>query len=159
MTSAEIPGKAVAIDHVHLVSRDPLAAADWYVRHFGFERIKRVDVMGAPQIYLRMGESLVVIRGTRGAESPGSNGPKQWGIEHFGLRIRGDFDALCERLRQDGVPFLMAPVDINAVTRVAFVQAPDAVSVELLDRKEWPDLVQLGADDTYTRQPQTGTAG
>ena len=60
----------------------------------------------------------------------------QWGIDHFGMRVTGDFDALCAELRTKDVKFLMEPTVINPTTRICFIEAPDGVSVELLERKD-----------------------
>ena len=50
--------------------------------------------------------------------------------------MTGDFDALCAELRTKDVKFLMEPTVINPTTRICFIEAPDGVSVELLERKD-----------------------
>ena len=52
------------------------------------------------------------------------------------IAVKGDFDGFCSELRQKGVTFSMEPTDFNPTTRIAFINAPDGVSVELLNRKE-----------------------
>ena len=52
--------------------------------------------------------------------------------------MKGDFDGFCAGLKAKGVAFSMEPTDINPTTRIAFVNAPDGVSVELLSRKAQP---------------------
>jgi len=52
--------------------------------------------------------------------------------------VQGDFDAFCAGLRAKGVKFSMEPTDINPTTRIAFIDAPDGVSIELLSRKAAP---------------------
>jgi lactoylglutathione lyase len=129
---------SLAFDHVHLVSKDPHAAAKWYVDKLGGELVKSVEVHGAPQIYVSFDGAMVIVRGQRTAELAAGKPGLQWGVDHFGMRVRGDFDGYCAGLRTKGVAFSMEPTDINPATRIAFVRAPDGVSVELLDRKDQP---------------------
>ena len=100
-------GGALAWDHVHLISRDPRAAAEWYREMLGGE-VTRVqdDLRGAPQIDIRIGGQTVVIRGVRPGEQPAAPRPIEQftgysshnvqGIDHFGLAYRGDLRVFCE---------------------------------------------------------------
>lgn len=129
---------SLAFDHVHLVSKDPHAAAKWYVDKLGGELVKSVESRGAPQIYVSFGGAMVIVRGQRPAELAGEKPGLQWGVDHFGMKVKGDFDGYCAGLRTKGVAFSMEPTDINPTTRIAFIRAPDGVSVEMLDRKDQP---------------------
>jgi catechol 2,3-dioxygenase-like lactoylglutathione lyase family enzyme len=125
----------VRFDHVHLVSKDPVRAAQWYADNLNGSIWKSVEMRGAPQVYVQFGDSFVIVRGQRGVESPEAKDHLEWGIDHFGVRIHGDFDEFCARLKRNGVVFSMEPTDLNETTRIAFIDAPDGVSVELLNRK------------------------
>jgi len=127
----------LTFDHVHLVSREPDAAARWYADNLGGEivKIKSAIVLGAPQVYVSFGGAMVIVRGQRPAEAAAEKPGLQWGVDHFGLQVKGDFDGFCKGLREKGVDFSLEPTDFNPTTRIAFVKAPDGVSVELLNRK------------------------
>lgn len=131
-------GPGISFDHVHLVSKDPHAAAAWYVDKLGGRIAKTVDRRGAPQIYISFGNAYVIVRGERPGESTDDRPGLQWGVDHFGMQVQGDFDAFCTGLKKKGVTFSMEPEDINPTTRIAFIDAPDGVSVELLLRREQP---------------------
>jgi len=126
----------LSFDHVHLIAKDPDAAAQWYVDKLDGKVWKRSDVRGAPQIYVQIGNSIVIVRGQRTGETVGGKPGLEWGVDHFGLRVHGDFDAFCEGLRKKGVTFDVEPRDFNPSTRIAFIAAPDGVSIELLNRKD-----------------------
>jgi catechol 2,3-dioxygenase-like lactoylglutathione lyase family enzyme len=79
---------------------------------------------------------MVIVRGERPAEDAGGRAGLQWGIDHFGLRVSGDFDGFCADLRAKGVGFSMEPTDFNPTTRIAYIDAPDGVRIELLCRRE-----------------------
>ena len=133
-----MPNTTLAFDHVHLVSKDPQAAANWYADKLGGEVVRNAEVRGAPQIYVSFGDAMVIVRGQRPAELAAEKAGLQWGVDHFGLQVKGDFDGFCAGLRNKGVAFSMDPTDFNPTTRIAFIKAPDGVSVELLNRKGRP---------------------
>lgn len=126
----------LSFDHVHLVAKDPKATAQWYVDKLGGQIWKSVEVRGAPQVYVSIAGALVIVRGQRPQESVGDKPGLEWGVDHFGLRVQGDFDAFCSGLKGKGVGFNLEPTDFNPTTRIAFIKAPDGVSIELLNRKE-----------------------
>jgi catechol 2,3-dioxygenase-like lactoylglutathione lyase family enzyme len=130
-----MPDASIAFDHVHLVSKDPRAAVDWYVEKLGGKVIRSAEAQGAPQISVSLGDAMIIVRGQRPAEQAAEKPGVQWGVDHFGMRVTGDFDGFCAKLRSEGVAFNKEPTDINPVTRIAFIQAPDGVSIELLNRK------------------------
>ena len=127
---------SVGFDHVHLVSEDPKNTADWYADKLGGEIVRSGEVKGAPQVYVSFGGFIVIVRGQRPAEKANAKPGLEWGIDHFGVRVKGDFDGFCSDLKRKGVKFSLEPTDFNPTTRIAFINAPDGVSVELLNRKE-----------------------
>jgi len=131
-----MPDASLSFDHVHLVSKDPHAAAGWYVDKLGGRIVRSMEMRGAPQIYVSFGGAMVIVREQRPAEVAKDKPSLQWGVDHFGLQVKGDFDRFCAGLRGKGVVFSREPTDINPTTRIAFIDAPDGVSIELLNRKE-----------------------
>ena len=131
-----MPDASLAFDHVHVVAKDPKAAADWYVAKLGGEIIRNIEVKGAPQLYVSIGGVMILVRGERPGEQIDGKSGLEWGIDHFGLRVKGDFDGYCAGLRSKGVTFSLEPTDFNPTTRIAFINAPDGVSIELLNRKD-----------------------
>lgn len=126
----------LSFDHVHLVAKDPQSAAQWYVDKLGGKIWKSADVRGAPQVYVQVAGALVILRGQRTGETVDGKSGLEWGVDHFGLRVHGDFDAFCNGLKKKGVSFDREPTDFNPSTRIAFIAAPDGVSIELLNRKD-----------------------
>lgn len=133
-------------DHVHLVSDDPQAAVGWYVDKFGGKVIRDMVMYGAPQISVVLGTAMLIVRGQRPAERAVEKPGLQWGIDHFGLDVKGDFDAFCTELRSKGVVFArmdpafapLDPAEPKSTIRVAIIEAPDGVKIELLQRNGRP---------------------
>jgi len=135
--------EALAFDHVHLISRDARATADWYREIFGGEiTAVQENLRGAPQIDVRVGGATIVIRGRRPGEDPaqtksmqhfdGYSSHEEWGIDHFGLKYRGDLRAYCAKLKQKGVAFSVEPWEFKPGFVLCYVTAPDGVSIELI---------------------------
>jgi lactoylglutathione lyase len=129
-------------DHVHIISKNPRASANWYVEMLGATIAADTVARGAPQIFVELGGMTILIRGERPGEAPESARPireyadfsshNALGIDHFGFLYRGDLAAFCDELRAKGVAF---PVALNRGVNgslLCYVAAPDGVSVELM---------------------------
>jgi len=136
-------GEVMAFDHIHLISSDPQAAADWYREIFGGEiTAVQQSLRGAPQIDVRIGSMTIVIRGQRPGEEPVRTKPMQhfdgysshdeWGIDHFGFTYHGDLRAFCSQLKQKGVRMAVEPWEFKPGMVLCYVAAPDGVSIELI---------------------------
>lgn len=131
-----MPTDKLFFDHVHVISQDPLTAADWYVAQLGGKIIASTEFRGAPQVVVAFEGATIIIRGQRTGETAAEKTSLQWGTDHFGFGVRGDFDGFCRQLKQQGVVFTLDPVDFGPSLRIAFIQAPDGVSIELLQRRD-----------------------
>jgi lactoylglutathione lyase len=123
----------VTWDHIHLRSTDPEATAQWYERMLGAEVVRTMQ-QGKPRIDLKLGGAKVFI--AKVADGDGVNPPPvtpYQGLDHFGLTVNG-IDAICAELKSKGVEFTREPTTVRPGTRVAFLRAPEGVSIELLDR-------------------------
>jgi catechol 2,3-dioxygenase-like lactoylglutathione lyase family enzyme len=125
----------LSFDHVHLVSNAPDAAAAWYVDKLAGRIERRYEMRGAPQIFVAVGNATLIIRGQRTGERADAKQGLEWGVDHFGFGVEGDFDGYCAGLEAAGVEFSLGPTDVNPTTRIAFIRAPDGVSIELLQRR------------------------
>ena len=120
-------------DHIHLRSPDPEATASWYERMLGAEVVRTMQ-QGKPRIDLQLGGAKVFI--AQVADGDGVNPPPvtpYQGLDHFGLTVSG-IDAVVAELKAKGVEFTREPTTVRPGTRVAFLRAPEGVSIELLDR-------------------------
>jgi catechol 2,3-dioxygenase-like lactoylglutathione lyase family enzyme len=124
----------VLFDHIHIISEDPHAAAAWYADKLRGEVIKSGEVSGAPQIYVAFSGGTIIVRGRRMGEEPENKSCRQWGVDHFGFHIEEDFDDFCDGLLKKGVTFTVEPKDFNPTTRIAFIEGPDGVNIELVHR-------------------------
>ena len=127
--------EGIVFDHVHLVSEDPESAGSWYEAKLGGNIVGSGQAGGSLTVRVAFEGATIIIRGQRANEQLGKKPGSQWGTDHFGFRISGDFDSYCKDLKSKGVRFTMDPVDFTPDIRIAFIEAPDNVSIELLQRK------------------------
>lgn len=133
---------AFIFDHVHIIARDPQASARWYVEMLGATITADTVARGAPQIFVSLGGTTILIRGARPGEAPVDCRPiapfsdfsshNEWGTDHFGFLYRGDLAAFAAELAAKGVAF---PVPLKKGVNgslLCYISAPDNVSIELM---------------------------
>jgi catechol 2,3-dioxygenase-like lactoylglutathione lyase family enzyme len=120
-------------DHVHIRTTNPEATAAWFERILGAEVLRSLQ-QGQPRIDLKLGGAMIFIAPVvpgDGVHAPPTT-PYQ-GLDHFGLSVNG-IDAIAAELKAKGVIFTKEPTTIRPGVRVCFIQGPEGVSIELLDR-------------------------
>ena len=121
-------------DHIHLRSRDPMATAQYYQRMFDAKIVESIQSDGKPRLDLDInGLTVFLAHVPDDADIPSAPTEPHLGLDHFGLRV-DNIDAAYTELTQRGAVFTVAPRTIRPGVRIAFVQAPDHVRIELLER-------------------------
>ena len=120
-------------DHIHLFTADPEGMATYFESMFGAEVI-RSSPGGQPRIDLKLGGADIFILDVSGNPNAaeGAAHPHR-GLDHFGLSVR-EIDKVCDALKAKGAKFTRGPVTIRPGTRIAFIEGPEGVSIELLER-------------------------
>jgi catechol 2,3-dioxygenase-like lactoylglutathione lyase family enzyme len=127
-------------DHVHLRSPDPEATAQFYENMFGAEVSRGLypagtPLAGKPRTTMKLGGTSFYIAPpdprTPNGDSP--NAP-HFGLEHIGLTV-DNLDSAAAELKNKGAHFTVEPVTFTPGIKIAFVQAPQGVLVELIQRE------------------------
>ena len=130
---------AFRINHIHLKASDPRKTAEWYEKAFKF-KIVGDDTRVFGDRFIRCqsedGGMAVNISGARTNErlGPGDAMPHH-GLEHFGFDSES-LEADIKRLEGLGARLLEGPIEIPGGPRICFIQAPDDVRVELIQRSK-----------------------
>jgi catechol 2,3-dioxygenase-like lactoylglutathione lyase family enzyme len=133
--------------HLHLLSLDPIAAADWYAKNLGIavrgkQTEKRVyeGFPVAPASFLQADNVNIIIYPVEYARV---QFPKEWegrkdfestrgrAIDHIGFSV-DDLSKTIERLRAAGVKITMEPRTLGKL-QIAFIEGPDHISIELVE--------------------------
>ena len=124
---------AFKFDHIHVFTRDPEGTAKWYEKMFGAEVI-RTTPGGKPRIDLKLGGANIFILDVSGdAKAVASAAHPHTGLDHFGLQVTA-IDKVCDELKAKGAVFTRGPETVRPGTRIAFLNGPDGVSIEILER-------------------------
>jgi catechol 2,3-dioxygenase-like lactoylglutathione lyase family enzyme len=138
--------------HIHLLSKDPIAAGDWYVKEFGLAsrgrgaRSRQAQFFRGYQIgpsaSLMMDNVNIII-------FPMEYAKKEWPdlwkgrtdfestkghtTDHIGFGV-DNLDQTLERLQKDGVQVTDAPRSVaGGKVKFAFIEGPDRMRIELVE--------------------------
>ncbi len=119
-------------DHLHLRSADPESAAQFYVEALGATRLGSSLVQDALRVVVDL-DGLKLFIEQVPPTTPSAPQPPFLGLEHLAVAV-DDLDQVATTLRQRGVTFTKEPVSIRPGLRIAFIQGPDGVLIEILQR-------------------------
>jgi lactoylglutathione lyase len=130
LASVATGAQTVRYDHVHLAAADPAKAVEWYITNLG---ARHGD---APDRVL-IGRTIFAFIKREG--SPPSEGGA---VDHIGFSVP-DVDAKAKEIEAAGGKILTAPRDIPNLFRIAFVQDPFGIKIELVKDPETPGFHHL----------------
>ena len=126
-----------AINHVHIRSADPHASAAWYEKHFEAKIVSEREVMpGTITIGMEVGgpTRLNVSSKPVGSSDVRSAAElNRLGLEHFGFHVE-DLAADLTRLENDGIRVVLPLTEVTGGTKLAYIEGPDDVLIELVQR-------------------------
>jgi catechol 2,3-dioxygenase-like lactoylglutathione lyase family enzyme len=121
-------------DHVHLISPNPVQAAEFYENAFGATRVAVGQYPeGGTRVELHLEGTRLLIRTPVDTSGNAEDAPgTRYGLEHFGIRT-DDIESAVADLKAKGVKFIQ-DIKLSPATgsRIAFVMAPDNVMIELV---------------------------
>jgi catechol 2,3-dioxygenase-like lactoylglutathione lyase family enzyme len=121
-------------DHIHLRTRDPKATIQYYHDMFDAELVEYTQSNGQPRTDLNLnGLTIFIAAVPPDAEIPLAPSEPYIGLDHLGLKV-DDLDEATAELKRRGATFILEPKTIRPGVRIAFVQGPDDVRIELLER-------------------------
>ncbi|CAM5348378.1 4-hydroxyphenylpyruvate dioxygenase OS=Afipia felis OX=1035 GN=NCTC12722_01540 PE=4 SV=1 [Afipia felis] len=119
----------VVWDHVHLRVTDPDTAAAW------FEDVLCGEVLRTPgRVDVIIGGQKIFLLKAPDTDKPSPAHPHR-GLDHFGVHVK-DIDQVAATLKAKGVRFIAEPQTPRPGIRIAFLEGPDGVSIEILERDE-----------------------
>jgi catechol 2,3-dioxygenase-like lactoylglutathione lyase family enzyme len=121
-------------DHIHLRTRNPRATIQYYQDMFDAQPVESVQSDGKPRVDLNLnGLTIFIAEVPVNADIPTAPAQPYIGLDHLGLRV-DDLDAAAAELKRRGARFIVEPRTIRPGVRIAFIQGPDDVRIELLER-------------------------
>lgn len=126
---------AFVCNHLHLRSEDPDNAAKFYVDNFGAVIVSTRPLSTTVSHQLELnGQPLLTVSGEAEGENAvaGSTDPR-FGLDHFGFET-DDIQAAFEQFKSTGANIICEPWQMPSGSHVMFVEAPDKVSLEIIQR-------------------------
>lgn len=118
-------------DHIGIKSRDMAKSLHFYCDLLGMERKEVLEILGKTLVFVGNETTLIEIEPANPSDRP-ADPRTQAGLYHLGFQVRG-LDALLARLQADGVSVTLPPFRTRPDRRVAFVEDPDGVFVQLIE--------------------------
>ncbi|ETW94341.1 MAG: hypothetical protein ETSY1_35325 [Candidatus Entotheonella factor] len=121
-------------DHIHLRTKHPQAMIEYFQKMFDATPVSFVQSDGKPRVDLDL-NGLTIFVAEVPSDAPLSTAPPEpyIGLDHLGLRV-DDVDAATAELKRRGAHVVVEPKTIRPGVRIAFIQGPDNVRIELLER-------------------------
>jgi lactoylglutathione lyase len=121
-------------DHTHFKCSDQDKTATFFKENFGAKEVSRWEVNGMPIISLEIGGCVYNFSPKRANETLDSSaGTVRYGVYHIALKAK-DLEAEAAKMKARGVKFTQDVKQLNPKTKFAFVEGPDGISIELLQR-------------------------
>lgn len=123
------------VDHLHLISPDIERTKDWYCDVFGGKVTFEGQFKGNKVYYVDLnGFNIILIERLPDEEPLPATVQSREGLDHFGLAVQ-DMDAAVRELKGKGLKFVVEPTQVRPGLRIAYVEGPDKVRIELSERK------------------------
>ena len=115
-------------DHLQIFAQDPESMAQWFRTWFNASFHKtttgRIDVtLAGVQIFIAKPS----VTTTDTPRHPHN------GFDHIGLKVQ-NLESAAQALREGGVQFTSEPKEIRPGVRMCFIEGPEGISIELLER-------------------------
>jgi predicted enzyme related to lactoylglutathione lyase len=124
-TTADVDAQSLPYDHVHMAVPDPAKAAEWYAQNLDGKPGPTPDrVLYGP----------VIVAFTRNEKAaPSANHV----VDHIGLSVP-DLDATLKKVEAAGAKVLNPARDVPGLFKLAFIEDPWGVKLELVQDAEFP---------------------
>jgi len=123
------------IDHIHLISPNIEPTRDWYCNILGGKVTFEGEFKGNKVCYVDLnGFNIIIIEQLPDEKPLPATIQTREGLDHFGVAVE-DMDAVQAELKAKGVRFVVEPLQVRPGLRVAYIEAPDKVRIELSERK------------------------
>ncbi len=121
---------AFALDHLHHETTDIKAAVAFYHALFGATTDPPFERGGATWVRVNVGDLHIMVtnRPCRDMELG-----RYQGLDHIGLAT-DDFDGMLATIQAQGVPIWAGPIKLDSGQRLVFVQGPDQIKIEVIER-------------------------
>jgi catechol 2,3-dioxygenase-like lactoylglutathione lyase family enzyme len=125
---------AYEFDHVHILTKNPKAVADYFQRVFDGKVFETLQSDGQTRIDVDLNGLMIFIMPVApGDDLPASPPGRYMGLDHFGLKVK-NLDEAAAELKRRGAEFVVEPYVPRPGLKISFIRGPENVWIEVLER-------------------------
>lgn len=121
------------LDHLHIFCSNPEESAKFFENVFGGRELSRSETRGLPMIRMDVNGVIIFLMGTNQGAGQLTPGKGNRGLDHFAFKLK-DFDHTVEEIKKGGGKFSAGPGVSPSGNKFAFIDGPDGVRIELVER-------------------------
>jgi lactoylglutathione lyase len=121
------------LDHIHIMSSNPEEAVQYFEKILDGRVISRIDSRGFPLIRIDVKGIPVAVLGTDPKSGQLIPGKGSKGLDHFGLKV-DNLEQTAHDLKKKGVKFTVEPTVTPWGLKMAFIEGPEGIRIELVER-------------------------
>ena len=123
----------IKAEHTHIRCQDVEAAVKWYEQIMNGKILRRGEVPGMPIVRMDVGGQVLALSPKREEMTvEASSGKPQWGVWQLAYEV-DDIEKAYQEMKSKGAKFKKEPFQQTPAAKVAFIDAPDGVEIELLE--------------------------
>lgn len=123
----------IGLDHVHLISGNVEEMVAYFEKVFDGKVVSRGESRGFPLIRMDVYGAPISILGTEPGAAQLQPGKGQRGLDHFGFRVKDLEDTVAD-LKRKGAKFTIEPTLLPSGIKIAFIEGPEGIRIELVER-------------------------
>jgi len=119
------------LHHSGIKSADIKKSIDFYTRILGLEVLESLEVVGRTFYFVGNDRTRIEIE----EANPGDEMMKVdtgYGLYHLAFAVE-DLDGFAARLKAEAVRFILDPIQLRADRKIAFIEDPDGVRIQLIE--------------------------
>jgi catechol 2,3-dioxygenase-like lactoylglutathione lyase family enzyme len=120
-------------DHTHFKCSDPEKTVAFFKDNFGAKEVNRFEVKGMSIVTLDIGGLWYNFSPKRPGETVDPKTQPRFGVYHIALKTH-DLAAESAKMKARGVKFTQEVAQSDPKTKFGFVEGPDGISIEILQR-------------------------
>ena len=121
-------------DHTHFKCSDPEKTVAFFKENFGAKEVNRFDASGMSVVTLDIAGLWYNFSSKRPGETVDpKREPARYGVYHIALKTP-DLVAEAAKMKARGVKFTLEVSQSNPTTKYGFIEGPDGISIEILQR-------------------------
>ena len=121
------------LDHIHFICGDVEGAVKYFENVFEAKETSRGEIRGLPVVRVNVKGAIIALMGTAPGSSELVPGKGSRGLDHIGFTVK-DLEKTMEDMKKQGAKFSVGITAGAPGVRYAFVDGPDGIRIELIER-------------------------